>query len=391
MLSGMAKKAASCREQTGGCCGCITLVAASCAAFYCFHQPDWKLISVTVLGTFGATLVCGRLVGTTPRGSVKAVTNGGRAKAQVAVAHVLPQTTVPPAGTITPHEVMHLEQIASALGRRLKDAASGLRSCRIEQGWCHVSSETRGKLLSLRAWVNGGFPLGRVGCWLVMAAVCTGVGVAGVATFTLTPGDIVSGGLTGLLIGAAAASATLFVPKDRELVASRSRQLQRFATLAQSRVLLEAQERDARQQFEQARDTWLRAKSDFESTRNQLLLCDWRSLRGIPFETFLQRVFESLGYQVETTKVSGDQGVDLILTRGAERVAVQAKGYEQSVGNEAVQQAFTGMHFYRCTRCVVVTNSTFTHPAAALATTLPNCKLVDGDQIDALITGRVSI
>lgn len=117
----------------------------------------------------------------------------------------------------------------------------------------------------------------------------------------------------------------------------------------------------------------------------------WRTLRGTDFEHFLIDAFRHLAYEVHHVGQTGDQGVDLILTMGSDRIAVQAKGYEGSVGNAAVQQAFTGMHYHRCQRCAVVTNSTFTSSALALAATLPGCTLVAGNQIDDLISGRLRI
>ena len=190
MLAHMARKAQGCREQTGGCCGCITLVGAVCAAFYCYQQPDWTAITATVLGTLAALIVCGWIIG--------AKQPGGPFKA-------------------------------------------------------------------------------------------------------------------------------------------------------------------------------------------------WRTLRGPDFEHFLAASFRNLGYAVDCVGQSGDQGIDIIVTVGQVRIGVQAKGYGGVVGNAAVQEAFTGMHFHRCQRCAVVTNSTFTRAAVALAATLPNCTLVDGSRLEALITGWLAI
>lgn len=131
--------------------------------------------------------------------------------------------------------------------------------------------------------------------------------------------------------------------------------------------------------------------SDFPilaSRRYELAQVDWRSLRGIPFEDFLAEVCRELGYFVETTKASGDQGVDLILTGKGSRIAVQAKGYGDSVGNGAIQEVHTGMIYYECDRCVAVTNSTFTSAAKELAAKV-GCLLVDGSQIPDLIEGRI--
>src|SRR5262249_46286472 len=82
----------------------------------------------------------------------------------------------------------------------------------------------------------------------------------------------------------------------------------------------------------------------------QLLRTDWRSLRGTAFEEFLQQVFEALGYTVQTTKASGDQGIDLIVIGSVGKVAVQAKGYSDNVGNHAVMEAHAGMGYYQCHR-----------------------------------------
>jgi hypothetical protein len=124
------------------------------------------------------------------------------------------------------------------------------------------------------------------------------------------------------------------------------------------------------------------------SERNQLRTTDWRSLRGIPFEEFLARVFRMLGYETQITKTSGDQGVDLIVVGKGRRIAIQAKGYDGSVGNKSVQEAFAGQTFYRCGECAVVTNSRFTSGAIALAASV-GCVLIDGSRIPELIEGHI--
>lgn len=137
-----------------------------------------------------------------------------------------------------------------------------------------------------------------------------------------------------------------------------------------------------------ARDRVEQLTRYFSDRRNQLLLWEWRHLRGIDFEQFLVQVFEALGYVVSTTRTTGDQGVDLIAFKGEVRIAIQAKGYAGSVGNEAVQQAFTGMRHYRCNRCAVVTNSEFTRSALELAGSV-DCLLIDGDYLPRLIAGDI--
>ena len=99
-------------------------------------------------------------------------------------------------------------------------------------------------------------------------------------------------------------------------------------------------------------------------------------------------MFESLGYQTQVTKASGDQGADLLVIGKGRKIAVQAKGYADGVGNHAVMEVVAGMNFYQCNSCLVVTNSYFTQAAISLAVA-NGCRLVDGAQIIELIEGRI--
>lgn len=88
---------------------------------------------------------------------------------------------------------------------------------------------------------------------------------------------------------------------------------------------------------------------------------------GITFETFVGKLFGALGYQVEVTKSSGDQGVDVIAVKGAEKLGIQAKRYSKSVDNTAVQEIIGGKKMYDLTKMMVLTNNTFTTSAKELA------------------------
>jgi hypothetical protein len=193
-------------------------------------------------------------------------------------------------------------------------------------------------------------------------------------------GVLIGAGI-GFLFGGVISAVFLYCPQD-SLVAESLAQLP-------SALHCKAEHLEhLRRQFREASERYQRLQQIVESRKNRLLRTDWRVLTGIPFERFLADVFEELGYNVETTKASGDQGVDLVLVRDGVRIAVQAKGYVGSVGNEAVQQVYAGMRKYACTRCVAVTNSRFTTGARELAT-VNDCLLIAGDQISDLILGKI--
>lgn len=100
--------------------------------------------------------------------------------------------------------------------------------------------------------------------------------------------------------------------------------------------------------------------------RNQDINIDY--MDGYKFETFCASVLEKRGYEdVEVTKGSGDQGVDIIAVRDSVRYAIQCKCYSNAVGNKAIQEVYTGKNFYNCQIGVVMTNNYFTKSAIELA------------------------
>lgn len=75
-----------------------------------------------------------------------------------------------------------------------------------------------------------------------------------------------------------------------------------------------------------------------------------------------------MGYFAHKTQSVGDQGVDVIAENEKEKIAIQAKRYNNAtVGNKAIQEVVAGMKFYNCNKAMVVTNSSFTVQAVELA------------------------
>lgn len=109
------------------------------------------------------------------------------------------------------------------------------------------------------------------------------------------------------------------------------------------------QEEENRRRLEQRR----RQEEEERNQRIQALLRtnavmdEVHHMSGIEFERFMADFLREQGYAVQTTKASGDRGVDLLLSTDDRRVAVQLKRHNRPVGNKAVQEAFTGMMIYK--------------------------------------------
>lgn len=103
------------------------------------------------------------------------------------------------------------------------------------------------------------------------------------------------------------------------------------------------------------------------------------------FELLLNRLYEAMGYSVQLTGKTGDQGGDLVATKGQERILIQAKFYKDwSVGNKAVQEAAAAKNHYDCNKAVVITTSAFTREATELAKT-NNVELIQKDLLQQML------
>ncbi|MFZ5863658.1 MAG: restriction endonuclease [Nitrospirota bacterium] len=112
------------------------------------------------------------------------------------------------------------------------------------------------------------------------------------------------------------------------------------------------------------------AKQEWESLHHELQFNKIDTMTGNEFEHLLSVYFAKEGYQVKTTGGAGDQGADLILKRVGppnEYIVVQAKRSSSPISNKAIQELLGGMLFHKCSKGIVVTTSSFTKGATALA------------------------
>jgi restriction system protein len=69
-------------------------------------------------------------------------------------------------------------------------------------------------------------------------------------------------------------------------------------------------------------------------------------LSGKEFETYLARLLKQNGFEdIRGTAATGDQGADLIAKKAGRTIVVQAKRYQGSVGNKAVQEVVAAVKF----------------------------------------------
>lgn len=89
---------------------------------------------------------------------------------------------------------------------------------------------------------------------------------------------------------------------------------------------------------------------------------------GFVFEDYVAMLLRSNGYSnVEQTKKSGDQGVDILARKDGKKYAIQCKLYRNPVGNKAVQEIVSGRIHYGCNMAIVATNNIFTQSGLELA------------------------
>jgi restriction system protein len=99
----------------------------------------------------------------------------------------------------------------------------------------------------------------------------------------------------------------------------------------------------------------------------EILSTNIDDLSGIDFERLCFMYFEAKGFKPETTKVSGDHGVDLVIKdpKDGMKIAVQCKRWkkDKSIGNADLIKLFAGSRAYKCMGTLFITTSTYTYAA----------------------------
>lgn len=116
----------------------------------------------------------------------------------------------------------------------------------------------------------------------------------------------------------------------------------------------------ARLAAEKARQESERVRLAAERARRRRLADYWMSLGGNEFERELGSLFRELGYHIEFTPSSGDQGVDLILKRRGTTTIVQCKGHQSPVGPAVARELYGSFHHFGADRAILACTGGFT-------------------------------
>lgn len=91
-------------------------------------------------------------------------------------------------------------------------------------------------------------------------------------------------------------------------------------------------------------------------------------MEGHDFEYWSAELLRDLGFvNVEVTRGSGDQGVDILAEKDGIHYAIQCKCYRSPLGNTPIQEVYAGKKMYHCQIGAVMTNQYFTPGGKELA------------------------
>jgi HJR/Mrr/RecB family endonuclease len=92
------------------------------------------------------------------------------------------------------------------------------------------------------------------------------------------------------------------------------------------------------------------------------------NLDGAEFEEWCANLLRNNCFtNVQVTKTTGDQGVDILAQKNDIKYAIQCKCYSSNLGNSPIQEVHAGKSMYNCHVGVVMTNRHFTSGAKELA------------------------
>ncbi|QLP97071.1 MAG: restriction endonuclease [Rhodoblastus sp.] len=130
------------------------------------------------------------------------------------------------------------------------------------------------------------------------------------------------------------------------------------------------------------------ARDIAETTRDFISKTIKTDFKGYPFEQLVAELFRAMGYRVQVTQKSKDDGVDVVACRdplGVEPpiLKIQAKAQDSNAGADVVKAFYASIHERDVG--VFVTTAGFTAAAQEFARMRGNLRLIDGVELVDLI------
>ena len=133
---------------------------------------------------------------------------------------------------------------------------------------------------------------------------------------------------------------------------------QRESEREAERVRLETER--ARREADRPRREAEKARLETERTKRRKLREYWMSLDGLEFEQELGEVFKRLGYTVQSTPRTGDQGIDIILRKDGKTTIVQCKSHQSPVGPAVARELYGSMRATKADGAILACTGGFT-------------------------------
>ncbi|MBR2933099.1 MAG: restriction endonuclease [Clostridia bacterium] len=102
------------------------------------------------------------------------------------------------------------------------------------------------------------------------------------------------------------------------------------------------------------------AVKEYEEHCKRLQAAFWKNLTAFQFEREVAKLYEKLGYSASVTRATGDGGVDIILKKNNEIIAVQCKHHAKPVGPNDFRALIGTVVTQRFTKGIFVSLSGFT-------------------------------
>ena len=213
--------------------------------------------------------------------------------------------------------------------------------------------------------------------FLSILVVCSALLMAGVITFYVVrsvEGSFVGGAAGLFLVVCLFVLCFRLAMRIRRVSISENRiniRIKRFkdarAAYLENQLAIGRARLEAQRKAERARQAAERERQAAERAEGRKRIDYWRSLRDIQFERELAALYRHSGYQVQFTPKSGDDGVDLILTKDGRSTIVQCKGQKDRATPKMVRELLGSRVDHGADLAVLACTSGFTQGAIRFA------------------------